>query len=138
MSIGDWTEQQLEQFVRQRLNLPENLRQKLGTGQKIAPAMLNGWTNYQSSLFYWLDGNSYGHIAGEVIDNGGATVAAGTVLFSLPFAPVQRVYWPVWDNGPAIKSVLVTTAGDVKISDDGPAFTAAKKVNLGHLTFPTF
>jgi hypothetical protein len=37
VSIGDWTEQQLEAFVRSRLNLPENLRSKLaGSLLKVA------------------------------------------------------------------------------------------------------
>jgi hypothetical protein len=67
----------------------------LATGSKTAPTMLNGWTNYNSSIFYWLDGQGYGHIVGEVRDAGAATLAAGTTLFTLPFGTLYRFYFPM-------------------------------------------
>jgi hypothetical protein len=136
--IGNWTEQQLEAFVRSRLNLPENLRAKLGSGDKAAPAMLNGWTNYQSSVFYWQDGQHYGHIIGEVRDTGAATLAAGTTLFTLPFGTLYRFYFPISDSDGSIRNVQINPAGDVKIGDNGPAWRAGSTPSFGHIVFPTF
>jgi hypothetical protein len=137
-SIGGWDEQRLIQFVRQQLGLPPNLRQKIATPEKTAPVMQNGWTNYNSSVFYWLDGQGYGHIVGDLHDAGGATVAAGTTLFTLPFGLVYRAYRPITDNDGSIRNVLIATTGDVKIGDNGPAFRAGSTPNFGHIVFPTF
>jgi hypothetical protein len=132
------TKADLERFVRQQLGLPDNLRGLLATGSKIAPTMLNGWTNYNSSIFYWLDGQGYGHIVGDLHDAGGAALAAGTTLFTLPFGTLYRFYFPIADSDGSTRNVLVNPAGDVKIGDNGPAFRAGSTPSLGHIVFPTF
>jgi hypothetical protein len=132
------SEQALETFIRQRLNLPPNLAQKIATPQKIAPSMQNGWNVAAVGLWVWQDGLSYGHFEGEITDPGGATLVANTLLFTLPFVPATRQYFSVFDNNGTVKIGVVNVNGDVKVGDNGPAFRALSTPNLGHVSFPLF
>jgi hypothetical protein len=75
--IGDWDEQRLEAFVRQRLNLPENLRSKLAAAflRLTTPADV-AFDFGRATIVFTADWNSAGLTVAHDIGRAPTTVIA--------------------------------------------------------------